>query len=96
MGKEQFKAGFHGRWENKQFNASKTLDYARAALVIVTTFFTYLVSDIAYHPDLDKGFSQAIKAFEKLLRPLDKGYHLFVDRFYTSMSPVYYLEGQVF
>ena len=40
--------------------------------------------------------SQAIKVFEKLLRPLQKGYHIFADRFYTSMPLLRYLRSKGF
>ena len=42
MGEEQFNTGFHGRWENKKFNASKPFDYARTALVVVNMFLPTL------------------------------------------------------
>ena len=49
--------------------------------------------DTVYHHDQDKDCSQITKLFEKLLRPLDKCYHLCDDRFYTSIPLDNYSEG---
>ncbi|KAK3771434.1 hypothetical protein RRG08_011369 [Elysia crispata] len=95
--------GFHGRWQYKQFNASKPSKYhikifglCDSQTGYVSNIFTYYGSQTAYHPDLDPKCSQAIKVFEKLLRPLQKGHHIFADRFYTSMPLLRYLRSKGF
>ncbi|GFO33718.1 PiggyBac transposable element-derived protein 4 [Plakobranchus ocellatus] len=95
--------GFHGRWKNKQLYASKPSKYhiktfglCESSTGYVYNIFTYYGASTAYHPDLDKDCSQAIKIFEKLLRPLDKGHHIFADWYYTSMPLLQYLEGRSF
>ena len=95
--------GFHGHWQYKQFNASKPSKYHIKTFGLydsqtgyVYNIFTYYRSQTAYHPDLDPKCSQAIKVFEKLLRPLQKGHHIFADRFYTSMPLLRYLRSKGF
>ena len=95
--------GFHGRWQYKQFNASKQSKYHIKTFGLcdsqtgyVYNIFTYYGSQTAYHPDLNPKCSQAIKVFEKLLRPLQKGHHIFAYKFYTSMPLLRYLRSKGF
>ncbi|GFO32328.1 PiggyBac transposable element-derived protein 4 [Plakobranchus ocellatus] len=95
--------GFHGRWKYKQFNASKPSKYHIKTFGLcdsktgyVVNLFTYYGANTGYHPDLDPKAAQAIKVFEKLLRPLEKGHHIYADRFYTSMPLLRYLADKGF
>lgn len=90
--------GFRGRWKFKQFNSSKPSKYhiktfglCESSSGYVYNLFTYYGSETGYHPSLDPSCSQAIKVFEKLLRPLEKGHHIFADRYYTSIPLLEYL-----
>ncbi|GFN96483.1 PiggyBac transposable element-derived protein 4-like [Plakobranchus ocellatus] len=76
-------SGFHSHWKYKQFNASKPSKYHIKTFGLcdsktgyVVNLFTYYGANTGYHPDLDPKAVQAIKVFEKLLRPLEKSHHI--------------------
>ena len=78
--------GYNGRWRNKQFNSSKPSKYhiktfglCDSATGYVKNVFTYYGKNTAYHPDSDPDSLQAVKVFQKLLEPLDRGHHIFAD-----------------
>ena len=95
--------GYHGSWKYKLFKAPKPSKYHIKTFGLchnqtgyVINIFTYYGSKTGYHPDIHPKSAQAIKVFEKLLRPLDKGHHIFADRFYTSKPLLKYLKTRGF
>ena len=94
---------YNGRWRNKQFNSSKLSKYhiktfglCDSATGYIINVFTYYGKNTAYHPDSDPDSLQAVKVFQKLLEPLDRGHHIFADRFYTSFPLLEYLTSKSF
>lgn len=92
--------GWKGRWQYKQFNASKPKKYhiksfglVDSATGYVLDLLTYYGSNTSYDPelDVDSHGSNSIKIFQSLLSHIGKGYHIFADRWYTTRVLLDYL-----
>ena len=90
--------GYKGRWQYKQFNASKPHKYhiKSFGLVDSTTGYvlqtlTYYGANTSYHPDCDPDSGMAIRIFDTLLKDIGTGYHIFADRWYTTRALVDHL-----
>ena len=89
--------GFTGRWQFKQYNASKPKEYhiKSFGLVDATTGYilnilVYFGSGTSYDPAADDG-SMAVKVFQTLLQNVGSGHHIYADRYYTTRKLVDYL-----
>ena len=89
--------GFKGRWQYKQYNPSKPYKYHIKSFGLVDSATGYVVNLLTYYgkntfdPDADVNGGQAVQIFQTLLHAIGKGYHVFADRFYTTMNLVEYL-----
>ena len=90
--------GFKGRWQYKQYNASKPSKYhiktfglCDAATGYVINILTYFGSDTSYDPEADKTSGQAVQIFSTLLAHVGKGHKIFADRYYTTRALIDFL-----
>lgn len=90
--------GYKGRWQFKQFNASKPSKYhiktfglCDAATGFVVDILTYFGSNTSYKPELDLDGGHAVKVFSTLLEHVGTGHKIFADRYYTTRKLIDYL-----
>ena len=92
--------GWKGHWKYKQYNASKPHKYhiksfglVDSATGYVLNLLTYYGAETSYDPDLDVDChgSNSVKIMDTLLKPIGSGYHIFADRWYTTMNLLDYL-----
>ena len=101
MSIDEMVVGFRGRWKYLQFNATKPSKYHIKTFGLcdsdtgyVYNLFTYYGSETGYHPDIDPDSTNAVKVFKTLCEPLEKGHHIYADRFYTSVPLLQFLQTQ--
>ncbi|CAG5116967.1 unnamed protein product, partial [Candidula unifasciata] len=93
--------GFKGRWQYKQYNATKPSKYHIKSFGLVDSKTSYVVnlltyygSTTSYNPTNENESSHSIQVFDTLLRPLGTAYHIFADRYYTTRVLVDHLLKQ--
>ncbi|CAG5132315.1 unnamed protein product, partial [Candidula unifasciata] len=93
--------GFKGRWQYKQYNATKPSKYHIKSFGLVDSktgyvvnLLTYYGSTTSYNPTNENESSHSIQVFDTLLRPLGTGYHIFADRYDTTRVLVDHLLKQ--
>lgn len=95
--------GWKGRFKYKTFNAAKPKKYhvktfglCDSTTGYVVNLLIYFGAETSYDPELDVNSESAIKVFQTLLQPIDRGHHIFADRFYTTYNLVKFLKDNSF
>ncbi|XP_005091357.1 piggyBac transposable element-derived protein 4 [Aplysia californica] len=90
--------GFKGRWQFKQFNASKPSKYhiktfglCDSSTGYVMNILTYFGANTSYDPEADADSGAAVKIFDTLLTCVDRGHKIYADRYYTTRALVDHL-----
>ena len=98
---DEMVVGYKGRWQYKQFNASKPEKYHIKSFGLVDStcgyvlqILTYFGANTSYHPDCDPDSGMAIRIFDTLLKDLGTGYHIYADRWYTTRALVDHLTAK--
>ena len=90
--------GWKGRFKHKTYNATKPQKYhvktfglCDSSTGYVYNLLVYFGQETSYDPDLDPNSESAIKVFSTLMKPLERGHHIYADRFYTTRNLIDYL-----